>query len=29
VVLVDLALAELFRGGLLARGFRPAVQPLS
>jgi prephenate dehydrogenase len=29
VVLVDLALVELFRGGLLARGFRPAVQPLS
>ena len=29
VVLVDRALVELFRGGLLARGFRPAVQPLS
>jgi prephenate dehydrogenase len=29
VVIVDRALAELFRGGLLARGFRPAVQPLS
>jgi prephenate dehydrogenase len=29
VVLVDVALVELFRGGLLARGFRPAVQPLS
>lgn len=29
VVLVDRALVELFRGGLLARGYRPAVQPLS
>ncbi len=29
VVLVDRELVELFRGGLLARGFRPAVQPLS
>jgi prephenate dehydrogenase len=29
VVLVDRALVELFRGGLLARGFKPAVQPLS
>ena len=29
VVIVDRALVELFRGGLLARGFRPAVQPLS
>ncbi len=29
VVLVDTALVELFRGGLLARGFKPAVQPLS
>lgn len=29
VVLVDRAFVELFRGGLLARGFRPAVQPLS
>lgn len=29
VVLIDLALVDLFRGGLLARGFRPAVQPLS
>lgn len=28
VVLVDAANAELFRGGLLARGFRPAVQRL-
>jgi prephenate dehydrogenase len=29
VVLIDRATIELFRGGLLARGFRPAVQPLS
>lgn len=29
VVLIDRAMVELFRGGLLARGFRPAVQPLS
>jgi len=29
VVLVDRALVELFRGGLIARGFRPAVQVLS
>ncbi len=29
VVLIDRAMIELFRGGLLARGFRPAVQPLS
>jgi prephenate dehydrogenase len=29
VVLVDRALGELFRGGLIARGFRPAVQVLS
>jgi prephenate dehydrogenase len=29
VVLVDRAVVELFRGGLLARGFRPAVQALS
>jgi prephenate dehydrogenase len=28
VVLVDAANAELFRGGLMARGFRPAVQRL-
>jgi prephenate dehydrogenase len=28
VVLVDAATAELYRGGLLARGFRPAVQRL-
>jgi prephenate dehydrogenase len=29
VVLVDAGAAELFRGGLIARGFRPAVQRLS
>lgn len=29
VVLVDRQAAELFRGGLIARGFRPAVQLLS
>ncbi len=29
VVLVDRAMVELFRGGLIARGFRPAVQALS
>ena len=29
VVLSDRAMVDLFRGGLLARGFRPAVQPLS
>lgn len=29
VILVDRAMVELFRGGLLARGFRPAVQLLS
>ena len=29
VVLVDATAAELFRGGLLARGFRPAVQRLA
>ncbi len=28
VVLVDAASAELFRGGLMARGFKPAVTPL-
>ena len=27
--LVDRAMVDLFRGGLLARGFRPAVQALS
>ena len=29
VVLVDVNMAELYRGGLLARGYRPAVQRLS
>lgn len=29
VVLVDTQMAELFRGGLLARGFRPSVTPLA
>jgi len=29
VVLVDLEHADLFRGGLIARGFRPSVQALS
>lgn len=29
VVLVDAAMSDLFRGGLLARGFRPAVQRLA
>jgi prephenate dehydrogenase len=29
VVLVDAAHAEVFRGGLIARGFRPSVQALS
>lgn len=29
VVLVDAEIAELFRGGLLARSFRPSVVPLS
>lgn len=29
VVLIDLDHAELFRGGLIARGFRPSVQALS
>lgn len=28
IVLVDAAMAELYRGGLLARGYRPAVQRL-
>lgn len=28
VVLVDAGMAEMYRGGLLARGFRPAVQRL-
>jgi len=29
VVLIDQSMSELFRGGLIARGFRPAVQALS
>lgn len=29
VVLVDAATSELFRGGLMARGFKPAVTPLA
>jgi hypothetical protein len=29
VVLVDVARAELYKGGLIARGFRPSVQRLS
>jgi prephenate dehydrogenase len=29
VVLVDAAASELFRGGLIARGFKPAVSPLA
>jgi prephenate dehydrogenase len=29
VVLVDSSLAEMYRGGLIARGYRPAVQRLS
>lgn len=29
VVLVDAASSELFRGGLIARGFKPAVSPLA
>ena len=29
VVLVDEASSELFRGGLIARGFKPAVAPLT
>jgi prephenate dehydrogenase len=29
VVLVDAAASDLFRGGLMARGFKPAVTPLS
>ena len=29
VVIIDQAHIELFRGGLIARGFRPAIQPLS
>jgi prephenate dehydrogenase len=29
VVLIDAASTELFRGGLMARGFRPSITPLS
>jgi prephenate dehydrogenase len=29
VVLIDAGASDLYRGGLMARGFRPAVQPLS
>jgi prephenate dehydrogenase len=29
VVLVDVATADLYRGGLIARGYRPAVQRLA
>jgi prephenate dehydrogenase len=29
VVLVETSVVELFRGGLMARGFRPAVQRLA
>jgi hypothetical protein len=29
VVLVDAAIAEMYRGGLMARGYRPAVQRLA
>ncbi|MEZ5274631.1 MAG: ACT domain-containing protein [Ilumatobacteraceae bacterium] len=29
VVLVDAQVVELYRGGLMARGYRPAVQRLS
>lgn len=29
VVVIDRAKSDVFRGGLIARGFRPAVQPLS
>ena len=29
VVLVDRAMVVVFRGGLIARGFRPSVQALS
>jgi prephenate dehydrogenase len=28
IILVDAGSAELFRGGLIARGYRPAVQRL-
>ena len=29
VVLVDATVADMYRGGLMARGYRPAVQRLS
>ena len=29
VVVIDRSKSDVFRGGLIARGFRPAVQPLS
>ena len=29
VVLVDANMADMYRGGLMARGFRPALQRLS
>ena len=29
VVLIDRSVGDMFRGGLIARGFRPAVQALS
>lgn len=29
VVLVDIASADLFKGGLIARGFRPSISPLA
>ena len=29
IMLVDAGRAELFRGGLMARGYRPSVQPLT
>ena len=29
VVLVDQSMVDVFRGGLIARGFRPSVQALS
>ena len=29
VVLVDASVADMYRGGLLARGYRPSVQRLS
>ena len=29
IVLVDVRMADLFRGGLMARGFKPAMQRLA